>query len=78
MPLAYVGAGQPLSAQELYALPSVHLYWRSGSRDMPEPLCEFAIWQIPPLEQIVAGVNVDMNITGADLRGRRPMLWYPS
>jgi len=75
IPLAYVGAEQALSGAELYALPSVHLYWRGGSRGMPEPLCEFAIWQIPPLEQAVAGVNVDMSMTGADLRGRRPMLW---
>lgn len=76
IPLAYVGAGQLLTGAELYALPSVHLYWRGGSRDMPEPTCEFAMWQIPPLEQTVAGVNVDMSITGADLRGRRPMVWW--
>ena len=78
IPLAYVGAEQTLSGAELYALPSVHLYWRGGSRGMPEPLCEFAIWQIPPLEQMVAGVNVDMSMTGADLRGRRPILWCAS
>jgi hypothetical protein len=78
VPLAYVGAGQLLSGLELYALPSVHLYWRGGSLGMPEPGCGFAMWQIPPLEKVVAGVNVDMSLTGADLRGRVPILWYPS
>ena len=76
--LAYVGAGQPLTGSELFMLPDVRLYWRGGSLDMPEPNCGFALWQIPPLEQTVAGVNVDMNITGADLRGRRPILWWPA
>lgn len=77
VPLAYVGAGQVLSEAELYALPSVHLYWRGGSLGMAEPRCGFAIWQIPPLEQHVAGVNVDVSLTGADFRGRPPILWYP-
>ena len=78
VPLAYVGAGQLLSGSELYSLPDVHLYWRGGSLDMPEPSCGFAIWQVPPLEQTIAGSNVDMSITGADLKDRRPILWYPS
>lgn len=76
--LAYVGAGQILSGTELYALPDVHLYWRGGSLGMPEPTCGFAIWQIPPLEQMISGAQVDVSMTGADLRGRRPMLWWPS
>lgn len=76
VPMAYVGAGQLLTATELFALPDVHLYWRGGSLGMPEPSCGFALWQIPPLEQTVAGAIVDVNITGADLRGRVPMLWY--
>jgi hypothetical protein len=70
-----VGAGQVLTGSELYSLPSVHLYWRGGSLGIPEPNCGFAIWQIPPLEQMVANTNVDVSVTGADLRGRRPMLW---
>lgn len=78
VPLAYVGAGQSLSGAELYALPSVHLYWRGGSLKIPEPDCGFALWQIPPLEQAVCNAIVDVNVTGADLRGRRPMLWYSS
>jgi len=79
IPLVYVGAGQPLSGADLYALPSVHLYWRGGSLGMAEPNCGFAIWQIPPLEQtIVGGAVMDMSMTGADLRGRQPMLWYPN
>lgn len=77
IPLAYVGAGQLLSSAELLALPSVHLYWRGGSLGIPEPSCGFALWQIPPLEQTVSNAIVDVSVTGADLRGRRPMLWYP-
>jgi hypothetical protein len=77
IPLAYVGVPQPLSAIEIFNLPDVHLYWRGGSLGVIEPSCGFAIWQIPPLEQIIAGINVDISITGADLRGRRPILWWP-
>ena len=77
-PLAYVGAGQPLTGSELFMLPDVRLYWRGGSLGMQEPNCGFALWQIPPLEQMIAGVNVDVSITGADLRGRRPILWWPN
>ena len=78
VPMAYIGAGQLLSGAELYALPSVHLYWRGGSLGMPEPSCGFAMWQIPPLEANVAGIVVDMSMTGADLRGRAPILWAAS
>lgn len=78
IPLAYVGADQPLSSADIFALPDVHLYWRGGSLAIPEPRCGFAIWQIPPLEQIVAGVNVDVSMTGADLRGRAPVMWWAS
>jgi len=76
IPLAYIGAGQPLSGAELFALPHIRLYWRGGSLAVPEPQCGFALWQIPPLEQTVSGAIVDVSITGADLRGRRPMLWF--
>jgi hypothetical protein len=76
VPLAYVGAGQLLSGAELYALPNVHLYWRGGSRDIPDPTCGFAIWQIPPLDQTLFGMLFDMSMTGADLKGRSPIVWY--
>jgi len=79
VPLAYVGQPQPLSAQQLFQLPDVHLYWRGGSSNIPEPACSFALWQIPPLDQVlVAGLRVDMSVAGEDLRGRPPMLWYPT
>ena len=78
IPLAYIGAGQRLTGAELYALPDVHLYWRGGSLGIPEPGCGFAIWQIPPLEQQVSNSIVDVSLTGADLRGRPPILWWPN
>jgi len=33
-------------------------------------------WQVPPLEQTVSGAIVDVSLTGADSRGRKPILWY--
>ena len=78
VPLVYVGADQPLSGVELYAIPDAHLYWRGGSLNIPNPTCGFAIWQIPPLDQTISGMHADMNLTGADLRGRQPLLWWPS
>lgn len=77
VPLAYVGAGQLLSGAELFALPSVHLYWRGGSVGVAEPACGFAIWQVPPLDQVLAGARVDVSLTGADAPGRVPILWAP-
>jgi hypothetical protein len=80
IPLAYGGAGESLTGHQEFELPNVHLYWRGGSIGIPEPDCGFAIWQIPPLDQILTGVGVpvDVSVTGADARGRRPILWYPS
>jgi hypothetical protein len=78
IPLAYVGAGQLLNSEELFALPDVHLYWRGGSRGIPEPSCGFAMWQIPPLEATVSLQIVDVSVTGADFRGRQPIFWYGS
>jgi hypothetical protein len=77
LPLAYVGAGQLLTGPELYALPSVHLYWRGGSVGIPEPDCGFAVWQVPPLDQTLAGTRVDVSLVGADARGRSLVLWAP-
>jgi len=79
-PLAYVGAGQPLTGHQLYGLPNAHLYWRGGSVGIAEPDCGFAIWQVPPLDQILAGTGtqVDVSLIGADARGRSPILWYPN
>jgi hypothetical protein len=78
VPLAYVGAGSPLTGPQLYALANVHLYWRGGSLGLAEPSCGFAVWQIPPLDHVLAGVPVDVSVVGADARGRSPVLWSPS
>jgi hypothetical protein len=77
VPLAYIGAGQTLTGHELFELPDVHIYWRGGSLGIAEPDCGFAIWQIPPLDQVLAGTRIDVSLTGADVRGRSPVLWYP-
>lgn len=77
VPMLYVGAGQPLQAGALYALPSVHAYWRGGSVGIPEPIVSFCLWQIPPLDQVVSGQRIDHNASGRDNRGRAPLLWWP-
>jgi len=79
VPLGYGGAGEQGTGHQLFELPNVHLYWRGGSLGIPEPDCGFGIWQIPPLDQTLAGVGtrVDVSMIGADTRGRSPILWYP-
>jgi hypothetical protein len=76
--LLYVGAGQPLNGRMLYMLPHVHLYWRGGSVGIPEPMCSFALWQLPPLDQTVSGHRVDVSMSGRDVRGRAPTAWWGS
>lgn len=77
--LVYLGADQPMTGVQAYAeLPDAHAYGRGGSLGIAEPPCEFCWWQIPPLDQVVEGQQVDGSCTGRDARGRAPLLWWPS
>jgi hypothetical protein len=70
-PGLYVGAAQPLTAAELYALGVVR-YWHSMS-SVPTPSCGFCQLQLYPTVQ-VAGVSVDIDVIQQDYEGRLPML----
>lgn len=78
MPGIYVGSPQPLTSEELFALKSVR-YWNALSREsdrfgkLAEPSCGWCMWQMNP--SIVwrdTGVLIDINILGADFKGRVP------
>jgi hypothetical protein len=72
----YVGAGAGLTAAQLYALPNVDRYWRSLS-NVPTPDAGYAMLQLYPDDQIVAGTQVDVNVTQTDWQGRRAMFVRP-
>jgi hypothetical protein len=70
--MLYVGCDQPLTAQQVYQLQNVHLYWRSASK-VPCPDCEFTMYQIRGRSNIVvAGVQLDEDWVENDLKGRTP------
>jgi Domain of unknown function (DUF1906) len=74
-PGLYVGAGVPLSAEELYALP-VKAYWRSCSAVPEVAQVGYQMIQLTPPNQMLAGVQVDFDVVQADRAGRLPaMIW---
>lgn len=74
--MAYIGAGQPLDAAQIYGLKSTR-YWRSISY-VPEPQCGWSCIQLRPGDQVVHGQRVDYDTVESDFRGRTPVLWWPS
>ncbi len=83
----YVGDSQPLSGEELYALPGVHLYWKSASM-VPAPACGWGVIQLSPLNQKLHDILSDYSGEGStdvfdvsviqhDYRGRSPIVWMP-
>ncbi len=66
----YVGAGEALDGEQLYALPHVDRYWKSLSR-VPEPTCGWSMLQRYPSTH-VGGVWCDINDVQADTKGRTP------
>jgi hypothetical protein len=78
MPGLYVGAGDKLTSQELYAL-SVVRYWKGQSRlldrngALSEPSCGWCMTQLYP-HVGRGGVDVDIDVIGSDYRNRVP-LW---
>ncbi len=73
----YVGSPQPLTSQQLYALPVVR-YWNALSREvdaqnqLAEPQCGWCQWQMNDSVSW-AGIWSDVNIIGRDFKGRLPM-----
>ena len=70
----YVGANQPLSADQLWVLPRIHKYWRSLSR-VPEPPCGFCLSQAYRTT-VIAGTSVDVDYVQYDYKSRLPMGIY--
>ncbi len=78
-PGLYLGAPQPFTAEELYAL-KVRRYWKAPSRIFDRngqvsagPACGFCVYQLwPQGNWRDSGVFVDVNFVQQDFRGRVP------
>ncbi|PSR20082.1 MAG: hypothetical protein C7B45_16655 [Sulfobacillus acidophilus] len=68
----YVGAGQPLSGAQLYALPTITAYWRSASQVPDVPTRGYQLVQ-GVWNQSVDGVAVDYDTVQADAKGGLPV-----
>ncbi len=72
----YVGAGTPLTEDQLWAL-AVTRYWHSVS-DVPKVARRgYCMRQIRPNDVIVDGVDVDIDIVEPDYKGDLPMFVGP-
>jgi hypothetical protein len=68
----YVGAGVPLTGGGLYHSLPFTLYWKSGS-DVPDVWRRgYATIQLSPFDQLIAGVDLDLDVIGSDRLGNRP------
>ena len=70
LPGLYVGSGCVLDAGGLYRLKFTR-YWRSCSL-VPKPSCGWSCIQLYPPNQVVAGVQIDIDVIESDYRGRVP------
>ena len=70
-PGLYVGAGCLLNSAELYALAVVR-YWHSGSEVPAVDVRGYCMRQLRPLEVLVAGVVVDVDVVEPDYKGDVP------
>lgn len=75
----YMGEGPLISSAQAYALPYTTLYWQSCSliRDAAGhdvvPACRYALVQLYPPDQMLAGVEVDYNTVQSDTKNRYPI-----
>ena len=68
----YVGAGQPLSSQQLYSIPTITHYWRSASNVPAVAVRGYEILQ-GKWNQIFEGVSVDYDTVQVDAKGSLPI-----
>ena len=73
IPGVYVGAGIPLNSAQLYALNNIHAYWHSCSVVPDVNSCSYMMIQLNPPNQIVDGVEVDIDVIQHDHSGRFPV-----
>lgn len=83
-PGLYVGAPQPFTSEELYAL-KVTRYWKAGSRildrngRLAEPGCGWCMYQLLPqcfwpAREALGATFVDVDFVQEDYRGRLPTM----
>lgn len=75
-PALWVGANQPLSGEQLWSIPSIHLYGRTVSTVPAVPNCGYSLCQTTE-GAALAGEPVDMDTVGPDQLGRMPMWAVP-
>jgi len=68
----YVGAGVPLSGEELEDDLAFRGYMQSGSEVPDVARRGYRVRQVRPLDQTVAGIRVDWNVLQTDYKGSRP------
>jgi len=73
----YVGDGCVLGGAELYSLPHITRYWRGFNAGIPTPECGFCQMQLFPPDQVVDGVQVDIDFVQKDYNGRLPTMLKP-
>jgi hypothetical protein len=75
--MAYVGAGVPLTSQQLYQLQDT-LYWHSLSSVQNVAVCDYAMLQAYPTQTLHFGnglsLEADINFCYRDKLGRAPMM----
>lgn len=70
----YVGNQCVLNAQQLYALPNVTRYWKAFNLGIPDVQCGFCMLQLYPPDQVIGGLEVDLDVTQQDYEGRLPTM----
>ena len=71
----YVGPGPRMTGPQIGALPDVHSYWMAGSI-VPTPTPRgFAMFQLNPPNQVIAGQAFDIDCTQVDFSGGAPAFW---
>jgi hypothetical protein len=68
----YVGAGVPLTSFQLYHYLRFRGYMRSGSIVPDVDMRGYRMIQLDPLDQLIAGVLVDLSVVQSDRLGGRP------
>jgi hypothetical protein len=71
-PGIYVGAGVPLSERELYQELAFSRYWRSLSQVPNVDVRGYQMLQLFPDDQVVEGVQIDVDVIQSDYLGGRP------
>ena len=71
-PGLYVGAGLPLTGDELFERLAVRRYWRSFSAVPNIARRGYQMLQLFPGDQLVEGIRVDLDVVQSDYFGDRP------